>query len=303
MRVTVLSASAFAACCCVVSLAIAPLGAAKAMEVQSEQRLVGFAFPESVGCDARDGSLYVSQFGSALKPTQKDGAGFISKLTADGRMKEERFLPAPGQVLNKPKGIWIEGNRLWVTDIDVVWVFDLNTRRGRKVALPGIQFANDPTVSGKTLYVSDNRGDALYKVEPADFLNSSREPAVSVVFSGSSVNPNGLFPSRDGSILMVGFKSKEEPRGVFKLRGSDPVVVSDPVGRLDGVYEFDDGSLLLTDWNSGSLMRWSAADGFESLAKGFKGPADFCISGSGSEVMVAVPDLVQSELRLIRIGM
>jgi hypothetical protein len=303
MRIPVLSAAAFATFCCVISLAVAPLGTAKAMGVKSEHRLVGFAFPESIGCDSRDGSMYVSQFGSALKPTQKDGAGFISKLTADGRIKEERFLPAPGQVLNKPKGIWIEGNRLWVTDIDVVWVFDLDTRRGKKVALPGIKFANDPTVSGNTLYVSDNRGDALYKVEPADFLSSGREPAVSVVFSGKSVNPNGVYPSRDGSLLMVGFKSKQEPRGVFKLRGADPVAVSDPVGRLDGVYELDDGSLLLTDWNSGSLMHWSPADGFQSLAKGFKGPADFCVSASGSEMVVAVPDLVQSEVRLIRIGM
>lgn len=303
MRVPTLSTLALAVLSCLISLAITPFGAAKAIEVRSDHRIVGFAFPESVGCDVRDGSFYVSQFGSALKPTEKDGAGFISRLTRDGGMKEERFLPAPGQVLNKPKGIWIQGDHLWVTDIDVVWQFDLNTRRGRKVALPGIKFANDPAVSGTTLYVSDNRGDALYKVEPADFLNSNSEPAVSVVFSGKSVNPNGVFPSRDGTLLMVGFKSKEDPRGVFKLRGEDPVQESDSVGRLDGVYEFDDGSLLITDWNSGSLMHWSQADGFKPLALGFKGPADFCVANSGGELVVAVPDLVKSEVRLIRIGM
>ena len=301
MRVSILPTAAIAALSCVISLALAPFGAATAVGVMSDHRIVGFAFPESVGCDVRDGSLYVSQFGSALKPTEKDGAGFISRLTRDGRMKEERFLPAPGQVLNKPKGIWIQGDRLWVTDIDVVWVFDLNTRRGKKVALPGIKFANDPTVIGTTLYVSDNRGDALYKVEPADFLNSNSDPAVSVVFSGKSVNPNGVFPSKDGSLLMVGFKSKEEPRGVFKLNGD--VAVSDSVGRLDGVYEFDDGSLLVTDWNSGALMHWSEADGFKPLALGFKGPADFCVADTGNGLVVAVPDLVQSEVRLIHLGM
>jgi len=88
-------------------------------------------------------------------------------------------------VLNKPKGIWIAGNRLWTT----------------KVELPGVQFANDPVVKGKTLYVSDNRGDAVFTVEPADFLNAGSEPKVTRIASGQSLNPNGLYPARDGSIL------------------------------------------------------------------------------------------------------
>ena len=56
-------------------------------------------------------SLYVSRFGPELKPLQKDGKGFISKLDPKGKIIEERFLPAPGQVLHKPKGIWFAGGR------------------------------------------------------------------------------------------------------------------------------------------------------------------------------------------------
>ena len=48
-------------------------------------------------------------------------------MSLAGKVLEEQFLPAAGDVLNKPKGIWVEGDRLWVTDIDVVWVFDLKT--------------------------------------------------------------------------------------------------------------------------------------------------------------------------------
>jgi hypothetical protein len=40
---------------------------------------------------------------------------------------------------------------LWVTDIDVVWVFDLKTRRGMKVDLPGIKLANDVAVRANVL--------------------------------------------------------------------------------------------------------------------------------------------------------
>jgi hypothetical protein len=79
-------------------------------------------------------------------------------------------------------------------------------------------------------------------------------------------------------------------------------MLSSELGRLDGVYELDDGSLLITDWNSGSLSRWSDKMGMETLATGFKGPADFCVLPDNGELLVAVPDLVKSELRIIRLA-
>ena len=114
-------------------------------------------------------------------------------------MLEDRFLPPGSDVLHKPKGIWVQGDRLWVTDIDAVWVFDLKTRKGRKLELPGMGFANDPTVKGNDLYISDNRNDLLYRVEPADFLNLKGKPQIGIVFAGKGINPNGLYPARDGS--------------------------------------------------------------------------------------------------------
>jgi hypothetical protein len=229
--------------------------------------------------------------------------GRISKLSLGGKVLEKQFLPvAGGEKLNKPKGIWIRGDRLWVTDIDVVWVFDLKTKKGRKAALPGIEFANDPTVMGNALYVSDNRSDQLFKVEPADFLNAKGEPKVSSLFKGAGVSPNGLWPARDGMLLMVGFVAPDKPRGIFALGVSGQVkALSAPIGRLDGIYEMADGSLLSTDWNSGSLFQWSEKMGMKQLAGGFKGPADFCVLPQAGGLTVYVPDLVQSQLRIIQL--
>jgi len=282
--------------------AAAPAAYAQGMKAVSESTVSGFPFPESVGCDAKNKALYVSQFVSELKPTEKDGKGRISKVGLDGKMIEEQFLPAQGAVLNKPKGIWIAGNRLWTTDIDVAWVFDLKTKKGRKVELPGVQFANDPVVKGKTLYVSDNRGDAVFAVEPADFLNAKSEPKVTKIASGQSLNPNGLYPARDGSLLIVGFAGPDQPRGIYALGGDGKVktLVKD-LGRLDGVYQAKGGMLLVTDWASGSLLAWSAKGGKQTLASGFKGPADFCVVAEKQGLLVIVPDLVKSELRLIRL--
>ena len=274
----------------------------KPLRVVSEQTVKGFAFPESVAYDPQAKVLYVSEFGSELKPAEKDGKGRISRVSLIGEVLDRQFLPAAGDVLNKPKGSWVVGNRLWVTDIDVVWVFDLKTRRGKKLALPGIQFANDLAVMGNALYVSDNRADQLYRVEPADFLEMSGEPKVTRAFQGKSINPNGIYPAKDGSLLMVGFMSAEQQRGIYSMSaGGEIKTLAAAVGRLDGLYEMDDGTLLITEWNSGALLRWSVK-GTETLAKSFKGPADFCVVPEANGFLVVVPDLVQSELRLVRLA-
>jgi len=276
---------------------------AQGLRATSEQTVGGFAFPESVAYDPARKALYVSEFGSPkLTPAEKDGLGRISKVDLAGKIVEKQFLPAAGgEKLNKPKGIWVQGDRLWVTDIDVVWIFDLKTKKGRKVSVP-IGFANDPAVVDNVLYVSDNRNDALIKIEPADFLNAKREPIVTSVFSGAGVNPNGLYPARDGMLLIVGFLAPDKPKGIFALGVSGQIKqISDPIGRLDGIYELRDGSYLATDWNSGSLFQWLPNGEIRKLADGFKGPADFCVIPQAGGLTVVVPDLVQSQLRFIQL--
>jgi hypothetical protein len=279
-----------------------PIAALAQLKAASDTPLSSFTHPESVGCDPKNKAIYVSEFGSKLAPLEKDGAGTISKWSLDGKLIEKNFLPGDqGEKLNKPKGIWVQGNRLWTTDIDSAWVFDLKTKKGRKVALPGAQFANDPAVRGKSLYVTDNRADQVFRIEPADFLNRKGEPKVTTVFKDAKVNPNGIWPAK-GGLVVVGFLAPDQPRAIYRIgKGGKPAAISDPIGRLDGVYELKDGSLLVTDWNSGSLFQWSKKLGVHKLAEGFKGPADFCAIQRKSGVTVYVPDLVQSQVRIIEL--
>ena len=293
---------ALSTCLAILQMGIAGSVSAKELKVLSEQTAAGFGHPESAAYDPSGKVLYVSDFGPDLKPADKDGKGKISKVSLDGRILEPSVFSTAGQVLNKPKGIWINGDRLWVADIDSVWVFDLNTKEGKKLELPGIQFANDLAVLKNALYVSDNRSDQLFSVEPADFLKAKAAPKIIVAFSGKSIFPNGLYPAKDGSLLMVGFKNKDEPRGIYTVvPGQDPKVVSDNIGMLDGLYEMTDGDLLVTDWLSGSLFRWNAKTGMQKLATDFKGPADFCVVPNEKGLMVVVPDLVKGELRFVQL--
>ena len=282
----------------------AAAASAQGWRVSSDQTVGGFKFPESAAYDPKGKVLYVGNFGGEkLAPAEKDGLGYISKVGLNGKVIEERWVPVKGgEALNKPKGIWIQGERLWVTDIDVVWIFDLKTKKGRKLALPGVGFANDPAVMGKALYISDNRGDKLVKVEPADFLNA-KNPSVTEIFAGVGINPNGVYPSKTGMLLMGGFLAPDKPKALFALGVSGQVkAISDPIGRIDGLYELKDGSLLYTDWNTSSLSYWSEKGGTRVLAAGFKGPADFCvIPNADGSMTVVVPDLVQSQLRFIQL--
>lgn len=82
--------------------------------VSSQQTVGGFVFPESAAYDAKGKVLYVGNFGGVkLAPAEKDGLGYISKVGLDGKVMEERVFPAKdGEKMNKPKGIWIRGERL-----------------------------------------------------------------------------------------------------------------------------------------------------------------------------------------------
>src|SRR5699024_7826108 len=115
-------------CVCIAAVLTVVCGAAVAagdgkLRVISEKSAGGFAFPDSAAYDPKVKVVYMGQFGGdKLDTTAKDGNGKISKLSVDGKVIEERFLPSGGEKLNKPKGIWVHGNRLWVTDIDALWI-------------------------------------------------------------------------------------------------------------------------------------------------------------------------------------
>ncbi|MEC9091457.1 MAG: hypothetical protein VX438_02040, partial [Planctomycetota bacterium] len=68
--------------------------------------------PESAYVDPKSGYLFLSQIvGSG---GEKDGQGWISKLTTDGKWVKEKWVTG----LNAPKGIRSHGDLLWVSDID-----------------------------------------------------------------------------------------------------------------------------------------------------------------------------------------
>lgn len=284
-----------------VSVQEALFGGHQDFAVTHDRAVKGFVHPESVAYDPVRRVLYAGQFGSVLKPTLKDGKGRISQVSLEGKVLAEKCLPTGNQVLEKPKGTWIQGDRLWVTDIDSVWVFDLVTRNGKKVSLPGAKFANDCTVVESVLLVSDTGGNRIYRVRPADWLTGAAAE-VTVWVDGLNFSPNGLFPAGDGSVLAVGYDMGGTDQGIYSLDSRGKVsVLAEGLGQLDGLAQMKDGKLLITDWKSGGLMQWSKEGGYKLIVKGFSGPADFCVVPDGEGYLVVIPDLVRSEIRFIKL--
>lgn len=291
-----------AACCLLVVLLLGWACAAQAALHLAGQKMVkGLGHPESVAYDPDSGSLYVSRFGPELKPLQKDGKGFISRADLSGKIVQERFLPGPGQVLHKPKGLWVDGGRLWATDIDSVWVFDLKSRKGKKLALPGAVFANDVVAGGGKLYVSDMNTGKLYLVEPADFLASPAK--VSIALEQAGLAPNGILLMPDGGLL-VGTMPQPPASGVIlKLSGpGQKTVLAKDQGRLDGLALLSDGTILATDWATGSLFALAKDGTRQTLFKGLAGPADFGLVPQGQSYLVVLPDLVKGDLYFLTIA-
>lgn len=284
--------------------AIAAAGASRAAEwkVVSDKTVSGFGHNESVAYDPKEKVFYTGDFGPALKPADKDGKGKINKVSLDGKILQEGIFPANGEVMNKPKGIWISGNNLWVADIDALWQFDLKTKKSKKLDLP-INYANDPALMKGALYVSDNRNDKIVRITPADFLHAKKTPKMEVVYSGKGVSPNGVWPAKDGSLLMAGFVDKDHPRGIYDMKlGQEPKELSKDIGVLDGLYQTKEGDIIATDWVTTSLFVWNKKTGVKTLITGVKGPADFCVVPNKQGLLIALPDLVQGQIRLVQLS-
>ncbi len=266
------------------SLAFAALGLLPA----TAQTVSGFDHPESV-CRKGD-TYYVSNLGKELKPSDKDGDGYISKMTATGQVSEQKFLPKTG-TLNAPKGMVTIGNVLYVADVDRVLGFDLTTRETvLTIDVPGVAFLNDPVViNNQTLWVSVTDKNQLISVD----LKS--KTARFLPITGLN-GPNGLTISPNGkTVYCVGFGTDSKPNGeVTKIDVATLKTerLGTYAGLLDGVAVRGQ-SLYFSDWksfgNTGELQEMNLKTGQTTRKTSVDfigGFADFYLAPNGRELVV-----------------
>ncbi len=202
----------------------------KLWETQRDLRV-----PESVLYNPSEDIIYVSNIDG--KPTEKNGKGFISKVSLSGEILVLKWATG----LNAPKGSGIYGDRFYVTDIDELVEIDLKTGSIlSRYPATGAGFLNDVTIDNDgNVYVSDmsSKNSIIYKLV---------EKKMTVWLKGPEISrPNGLYAEKsklilgnsgDGNLKAISFATKEI--SVIAKIGSG----------IDGVQSDGKGNYFISDW-------------------------------------------------------
>ncbi len=164
-------------------------GLAQATEPVKQWELEGLKNPESALPDTKAGIIYVSNVNGT--PTDKDGNGFISKVSPEGKIVTAEWVTG----LDAPKGLILSGTKLYVSDIDKL--VEIDTATGKitaKFEAPGAKFLNDTAVDKDgNIYVSDMATNVIWRLSGGKFEKWLESAALK--------NPNGLYVEGDTLIV------------------------------------------------------------------------------------------------------
>ena len=256
----------------------------------------GLAQPESVVEDPATGVIYVSNINRAVM--QKDGNGFISRLTADGKMLERQWVKG----LNSPTGLALHDRTLYAADVDQL--IEINAASGeilKRYDAKGAVFLNDVVVDDDgTVYVSDTPMNTIWRLKDGSF-----EPWL----ANDALNgPNGLLIQ--GKTLIVASLGKVQSQGQKKELGTLLAVSLDDqkvskvgkgelIGNLDGLQAIQPGVYLVTDWAQGALYRVDAKGKVDELIDLNQGSAD--LSYLPGKKMLLIPMMLDNSLVAYRL--
>ncbi len=221
-------------------------------------------------------------------PLARDDNGFISVLSPDGQVTNPKWIEGGkgGLQLHAPKGLAIAGGVLYVADISVVRTFDARSGAHKSdIDVPGATFLSDLAVGQDgNVYLADagvpsgsfapNGTDSVYVIEGgrakplAKGLDLKRPE--SLVWT-----PRGL--------VVASFESNE----VYRLdaRGRKQDVTKTPGAGLAGLVSLGD-FLLVTSWETSSVLRGKLGGTFEVAVAGQSSPADLGYDSKRARLLV-----------------
>lgn len=226
----------------------------------------GFNSPESV---IRHGKyIYVSSINGA--PLEKNGLGYISKLSYKGKMVKKKFISG----LNAPKGLAAKNNVLYVTDIDRVVSYSLpDGIKKAEYKIAGSIFLNDITITQSGIvYVTDMHAHKIFKIENG----------IVSTYTTKIKSPNGIVALRNGYLAVV------------QYRGGRLYQIT-PNGRIRSFYigiEYADGidisdkSIYVSSFVNGKIYKISGRNNIQVIYKGLTTPADISVDVKYGRILV-----------------
>ncbi|MDD2829583.1 MAG: ATP-binding protein [Sulfuricurvum sp.] len=236
--------------------------------------------PESVLVNGK--IAYVSNVGNELKPTEKDGDGYISLINQKGEVVDKNFLTG----LNAPKGMALIGGTLYVADVDTVRGYNLKTKKEIfSLVFEGVNFLNDITVQNEnTLLISSTDKGKIFEI---NVKNKSYKAFRALP------DANGLLYS-NGIIYGVGHKLV-----TINLKNHKTTELSKKEGIFDGIQKSGD-TLYFSDWvrmeKAGVIHTYNLKTKKEHdlPLETIAGPADFWIDSKTNTIWI--PKMMEGKL-------
>ncbi len=248
--------------------------------------------PESVLVDGK--RAYVSNVGYDLKPTDKDGDGYISLLNQKGEIINKNFLSG----LNAPKGMAMIGNTLYIADINEVKGFDLTSKKQVfSLEFNEVSFLNDIAVKNvNTLFVSGTDSGKIYEVN----LKTKSYKVIADLPTANGL----LYEKKKLFAVMLG----KTPQNMFggggklvevNLKNGKTTELAHVEGILDGIQKVGD-TIYFSDWvkmdKAGIVHTYNLKTKAESVLKlePMGGPADFWIDAKSHTIWI--PKMIEGKV-------
>jgi hypothetical protein len=188
--------------------------------------------PESVYFDSKSNLLYVSNI--AGKSNEKDGNGFISKISPEGKIITQQWASG----LDAPKGMGLLKSKLYVADLSRIAVLDASSGKIlTSIEIDGAQFLNDITVDTQgNVFASDSNTGKIYKI--------SNDKAELYFESPEFKRINGLLALNNGLYVA------DAGNGVNYILSTDKKLTkyADTAQGADGIVKVGNNEYIVSSW-------------------------------------------------------
>ena len=265
----------------------------------------GLSQPEALSFDAAHNVYFVSNANGS--PGMKDGNGFISRISADGVMDSLHFIQGgrDSVQLDSPMGSRVQGDTLWVLDVDKLRGFDTKTGKPYiTVDLSPLKalFLNDLAIdSTGEFYITDTgiqvgADGKLNHTGPDRILHVAHDRSISVAASTALLSsPDGIdWDIRAKRFILAPFAGPSVQE--WRIGDPGPQDIAPGKGMFDGVEVEANGQILITSWNDSSVSTLEGPKLVPRIAKLSYQPAD--VSMDAGRARVGIVSLVANKFEL-----
>jgi DNA-binding beta-propeller fold protein YncE len=255
-------------------------------------QITGLESPNSFIGDPSGKEYFISNING--DPEARDNNGFITRVDPNGKITNLKFIQggAADILLHAPKGLALAGQILYVADLDQLKGFDKTTGKLLvTVSFPAASSQHAVSLTDVTadqtglLYVSDQRGNAIYKIDP-----SANHQVALLIHDDRLAGPSGIaVHPKTGHLIAVSWEKGKilevTPEGQLTELESNGFFTG-RFQNLSGV-DFDRwGNMYLSDLTKGKIWRMTRDHRFHVIAEYLLAPADISIDRANNLILV-----------------